>query len=359
MEAGPLSTTRRIPWIPLVLLGVMVWLAVRHAPEAFRAVDLVRLVDPAWLALALVLQAATYLCVGVAYCTLAGALGIPLRLRDGYRMSVVNLFVNAAFPSAGLSGNLFLVRMMDRSGVPPGTGAIIVLGERAAYFAMLLLLVSALGGRESLRLGGTGGLAALPLILALAVGLALGVRAVLRRPLAAARVLERAIGKLPARLRARAIAPERIVEDARRIEAGGGATAISPARIAVVLVAEAGLLACDALTVWALLCALGVDVTPLKPAVAFGISTLVGQVLLVPGALEVSLGGILIAQRIRPAAALGATAIFHALSLWAPMPLGGWFYGRSERRGVTRRPSDATSSTSRTRRTSPGEGPSP
>lgn len=358
MEARPIPLARRIPWIPLVLLAALVWFASRAAPEAFRTADLLRLVHPAWLALAVLLQAGTYLCVAVAYCTLAGALGIGLRLRDGYRMSVVNLFVNAAIPSAGLSGNLFLVRMMDRAGVPPGTGALIVLGERAAYFAMLLALVLALGGREVLRLGGTGGLAALPLILALAIGLALAVRGLLRRPVAAAHVLERVIARLPARLRKRAIEPERVIEDARRIEAAGGAAAISPGRIAIVLVAEAGLLACDALTVWALLRALGVGVAPLPPAIAFGISTLVGQVLLVPGALEVSLGGILIAQRIRPAAALGATAIFHALSLWAPMPLGGWFYGKSETKGITPRPSDATATRSRTHRTSPGEDPS-
>lgn len=358
MDARPLSITRRIPWIPLVLLAVLALFASRHAPEALRVVDLVRLVDPAWLALAVLLQAVTYLCVGIAYRTLAGGLGVPLSLRDGYRMSVVNVFVNAAIPSAGISGNVFLVRMMDRSGVPPGTGALIVLGERAAYFTMLLALVIGFGGREILHLGGTGTLAGLPILLALAVCLAFGVRTVLRHPVAAAHALERGIARLPRRLRARAIAPGRIVEDARRIEAAGGAAGISRARIAVVLVAEAGLLACDALTVWALLCALGVEISPLEPAVAFGISTIVGQVLVVPGALEVSLGGILIAQRIRPAAALGATAIFHALSLWAPMPLGGWFYGRIQTRRIRPRPSDATGTTSRTPRTSPGEDPS-
>ena len=347
---------RRIPWIPLLVLLGMGLIAWRVAPDVGNLAALVRDVDPAWLVLAAVLQLATYLGVAIVYRTLASALGVRLPLARGCRMAVVNLFVNAALPTAGLSGNLFLVRMMDRSGVPPGTGGLVVLGERIAYFIALVALVTVFAGREISRLGGAGGVAAVPVLLLVVLGFALGIRLLLKSPVRVAEAAGRGIARLPRRVRARMIAPERLVEDARRVEASGGVAAITPARMAIAILMEGGVLACDALTVWAVLRGLGVETGPLQPAIAFGVSTLFAQLVLIPGTLEVSLGGVLMAQHVRPAAALAATAIFHAFSLWAPLPFGAWFYGRAE--GTTRRPSASTSSTSRGPRSVSGAGPS-
>ena len=356
-DARSRPLAQRIPWVPLVVLAVGVVLLARNADEAHRVVALLAFVDLSWLALAVALQVGTYVCVGFAYRTLARGLGLRLGIGQGTRMAVVNLFVNAAIPTAGLSGNLFLVRMLDRAGVPPGSGAVVILTERAVYFAALLTFVLATAGREVLRLGGDRGIWAVPALVAFALLLAAGLRALLRHPVGAADRLGRVIRRAPAWLRRRVIAPERLVEDARRIEASGGTRAISPARLAGVFAAECGLLVCDALTIWALLHAVSSGVGPLRPAIAYGMSTLFASVVLVPGALELSLGGLLIAQRIRAVPALAVTALFHALSLWAPMPLGGFFYGRPGT-ALIRRRGDSTGAPSRGPRNGRGEGPS-
>lgn len=351
MEATSRDTGRRIPWVPLVLLAAAALLLLRDPDEVRRVVDLIPQLRVGWLAAALLLQALTYLCCGAAYATLAGALHVPLSLAQGTRMAVVNLFVNAAVPSAGLSGNLFLVHMLDRRGVPPGTGAVIVLCERAVYFVALVSFVLIFATRELVRHGGAP---AIPFFLVVGTAFAIGVRALLKAPVAVATHVGRAIERTPPFLRKRLPAPERLAEDARRIERAGGASAIRPWRIAAVFALQWGLLVCDALTLWALLASLGVEMTPLRPAIAYGLSTLIAQSVLVPGGLEVSLAGILLAQRIRPAAAIAVTALFHVLSFWAVMPLGGWFYGRA-----TRRPAASTSFPTHDPRSSPDEGPSP
>lgn len=339
MEASPTAIARRIPWVPLLLLGIAAVLLARNPAHVSRVAELLPGLEPAWLVAALVLQAATYLCVGAAYRILAGALRAPLTLGLGTRMAVVNLFVNSALPSAGLSGNLFLVHMLDRRGIPAGSGAVIVLCERAVYFVALVSFVLVVAGREIARFsGGT----AIPFFLAAGVALVIALRGFLRRPVAVAERAARAVERMPLVLRNRLPSRERLLEDAHRIEEAGGASAITPARLAGVFLAEWGLLAFDALTIWALLRALGVEASPLEPAIAYGVSTVVALSVVIPGALEVSLGAALLAYRIPAAAALGVTALFHVLSLWAVMPLGGWFYGRATR--TTRRPGDATSS---------------
>ena len=350
MDASPLAGTRRIPWVPLLLLGVAAIVLVRNPDELFRVAELLPRLRWRWLAAAVALQAATYVCVGIAYTTLARALRVPMTLAQGTRMAVVNLFVNAAVPSAGLSGNLFLVHMLDRRGVPPGTGAVIVLCERAVYFVALVSFVLLFAGRELVRHGGAP---AIPFFLLVGTAFALGVRALLKHPAAAAERIGRVIERSPAFLRKRLPARERLVADAARIEAAGGASAIRPSRIAAVFALQWGLLVFDAATLWALLASLGIETTPLRPAVAYGLSTLIAQSVLVPGGLEVSLAGVLLAQRVRPAAAIAATALFHVLSFWAVMPLGAWLYGRA-----TRRPAASTSFQTRDPRSSRGEDPS-
>lgn len=356
VQATPAAIARRIPWVPLVLLAIGAFLVARNPADVRRVAELLPRMELAWLLAALVFQVLTYACVGIVYRILAGAMRAPLTLAEGTRMAVVNLFVNSAVPSAGLSGNLFLVHMLDRRGIPAGKGAVIVLCERAVYFIALFSFVLVFAGRE---LSHHAGAPAVPFFLAGGIFLGLALRAALRRPTAAAERVGRVLDRAPRLLRARLPSRERLLADARRIEEAGGASAITPFRLLAAFAAEWGLLVFDALTIWALLHALGVEVSPLKPAIAYGVSTLVALSVLVPGALEVSLGGVLLAQRIPAAAALGVTALFHVLSLWVVMPLGGWFYGRATRAAVTPRPEDATSSPTRDPRSARGEDPSP
>ena len=317
--------------LPLILLAILAVFAIRNAADARRVADLLQWAHPEWLAAALVFQVATYVSVGLGYVLLARGVRVPLRLGAATRMSVVNLFVNAAIPTAGLSGNLFLVRMMTRAGIPAGSGAVIVFGERAVYFTALVAFVGVLAGNRLWVQGGwsTEALALLALG-TLAVVLASALRALLRRPIAAIDWLSRALTRAPAFI-ARRVSLDTLREDARRLEEAGGASAIGPLRIGAVFLCELALLTFDALTLWAMLRAIGSPATLVQAAGAYGLATAFAQTILIPGGLEVGLAALLTTFGVRAFASVAATLLFHVASVWVALPFG-WLFYRGARR---------------------------
>lgn len=329
---------RILPLLLLVMLALMAW---RHAGEFPGLIEALERTSPAWLLVAVALQVMTYVSVGICYRVLAGSLRMSIPLGAATRMSVVNLFVNSAVPSAGLSGNFFLVKMLTARGVPAATAALIVLLERIVYFAALATFVGAFLAWTIMRTGAQVAgwhreLAALGGVVLLVAALALFARRALRKP---ARVIERviAIRKRMPRWISKRIDTKALRADARRIEEAGGLAALPKKRIALAYAAELMLLACDAATVWVLFRALGSDLAPDRVALGYGLATLLAQTVLIPGALEVGLAGLLDGLGARTGTALLVAILFHFLSLWCAMPFG-WIFWRNaipRREGAT------------------------
>jgi len=70
-----------------------------------------------WLAVACVLQAATYGAEGAIWRHVARAAGLQLPLGTAWRLSLVKLFVDQSIPSAGLSGTVVVARALSRLGI--------------------------------------------------------------------------------------------------------------------------------------------------------------------------------------------------------------------------------------------------
>jgi len=147
MKAGrPEALARWVSWIfGLALLACVVIFVVHYRQEKALA-QLMRSAQPAWLLLALLLQAGTYLTDARIWSGVLGRASVPMPLRSYVRLGLAKLFMDQAIPSVGLSGTLLVVRAFDRRGVPRGASMAAVVVDLVGYYcAYLLALGIALG----------------------------------------------------------------------------------------------------------------------------------------------------------------------------------------------------------------------
>jgi hypothetical protein len=87
----------------------------------------------------------------------------------------------------------------------------------------------------------------------------------------------------------------------------------------------------DTATLWAMLHALGEDVSPLLAFPCFVIASIVAMLSLIPlgiGAFEVTCAGLLVMLGIRVESAFAATLLLRGFTLWLPMIPGLWLTRR-------------------------------
>lgn len=342
---------RKVRLLPLLLLALLVFFAVRNYEDVPRMLEALGRIRPEWLGLAILFQILQYFSVGLSYHLIGRAVGADVPFGYGARMSVVNLFVNSALPSAGLSGNVFLVRMLSVRGVAAGTATLVVMLERVFYFAGLVVFASLVIGWLLVQIGTRGigthaaEIAALGGVACMGVFLAWAVHRMLKHPLRAA---ERVLGWIERgpRWARRRVRPHRdeVLADARRLEEQGTGVLKMP-RVFGIFLGDFAVFVWDSLTVWALFHGIGVEAGLLISATAYAIATVVAQAIVIPGMLEVGLAGVLVGFGARTGTAVLIALLFHGLSLWAPMPFGAWFYRQAERKkpvkGRRLRPSDS------------------
>src|SRR5207248_10324829 len=128
----------------------------------------------------------------------------------------------------------------------------------------------------------------------LALLLATGTVAVraLHAPVAAAEALTRWIARTPQFLRRR-LERHAWIEDARALEKAGGLKLLTPATVAICVVAELGYLAADGFTLWALFRGVGSGMSLGRSLFGFVFAQLVALAVVIPGTLEVGMAGIL------------------------------------------------------------------
>jgi uncharacterized protein (TIRG00374 family) len=120
----------------LVLVALVVF-TLLHVSDAERFLVLVEHAEPAWVAAALGLQAATYACAGGIWRAVAHSTGNHLRLLQLARLALEKLSVDQLVPTGGMAGNLVVAAAMRRLGLPTVvvTEALLVdlLAYQAAY----------------------------------------------------------------------------------------------------------------------------------------------------------------------------------------------------------------------------------
>jgi Mg2+-importing ATPase len=296
-----------------LLLLAAVLLVVAHGAEGREFAFLLTRSAPAWLLLAALLQAATYLSQAAVWEVVLLRTRFRASLLALYKMSVAKLFVDQAVPSAGISGSVLMVHGLERRGVGRGpVMACVVVETITNYTALLLALLLALSMATWTQKAQALVWSASGVFIALSLALILFLLRLSRgdKPVR----LPRAFARLPGAktlLEALAEAPPELAHRPRVLAEATGFNFI--------------IHLLDAATLWALLRSVGVDAPPTGVFTAFMLSTLARTLGVVPGGLgtfEAASIGTLTLMGIPLGAAVSATILFRGFSFFIPLVPG-------------------------------------
>jgi len=309
-------------WMVGLLGFLAVILVVLHVGSLEKMVELVRSARPAWLLVALLVQAGTYVSAAFVWRQALDRAGHPLTLRTLVPLGVAKVFTDQVLPSGGISGTMLVVRGLIRRSVPPEIAMAAMLVGLVSYDIAYLIVVLASAGilRLQHRLN-------LPLLIGVTIFVIVTVAvpaAVLslkrwgkRRPIA---WVSKCLG-VTTLLRELTDAPTDLLRSSR------------------LLLQTVGLQLCifvlDAFTLWLAFKAIG-EVPPLWAVfVSFAIASMVATIGPIPvglGTFEAASVGMLSLLGVSVEAALAGTLLLRGLTFWLPMLPGIWLARREIRR---------------------------
>lgn len=313
------GVARVVPWIVALAALAVVVAAFGELAHWEHLLEVIRRAEGRWIALAVVLQIATY---GAGAMVLQRALssqGVHLGLFTLVRLGLVKLFADQALPSAGVGGTLLMVHGFERRSVPqPAAMGTIVVDLVAFYIGTALAFGASL---LALHLYGKVDRAIIVLavsfaLLALAIPfvvLHLNARGVARAPrwLTRTRVGCALVASLSS-------APREMLRD--------------PDLLASVSIWQIAVIVLDGASLWAVLWGLAAPAPFLVAFAAHVIATIAGILSVLPGGLGVYEGGaigILVAMGVPVEVAVAATLIDRVISFWLPM-IPGLIAARAE-----------------------------
>ena len=316
------GATRRRKWLAAIVAGVLALAAgivlVAHVGELERFVALVANFNGRLLALAVLLQVATYACVALIWWLALRPGGAPPAFGSLMQLSVAKLFTEQAVPAGGVSGTTFLLAALRRRGLQPrlcaDTVVTTLISYYAAYLAMALVSLGFLAAHHE----ATRWLVALTALFAV-VAVAI--------PGGAAWMLRRGRRRVP-RLLHRAAGIAAWMDELR---AAPGSGPIRPALLGQMFTAQLGVFLLDATTLLVLLAALGEPAKAGTAVPAFIIASMVatlGPVPLGVGTFEASCVATLHALGVSFEGAVSATLLLRGLTTWLPMLPGVWLVRR-------------------------------
>lgn len=133
----------RMAWLGGLLLLLALVLVVARLGEGERFVALLSRAEPGWLAVAALLQGATYVCAAAVWQRALQRMGIARRVRELVPLGLAKLFADQALPSAGMSGTLLVVRALARRGVPRGLAVAAMLAGLVSFYAAYAVALAA------------------------------------------------------------------------------------------------------------------------------------------------------------------------------------------------------------------------
>lgn len=314
------SAARWISWLLGASLLVTVVLAALHFSEGREFASMLEEAKPWWLALAFLLQTATYSAQGEVFRGAPCSAGFPLPRRWLYQRSFGKLFLDQALPSGGISSTALVATALEQRGVSRRaavSGAIINIASYYAAYVVALAVALIFAG----FLGGTAALILLLSILFLAFSMGLttaililsGRRSVAIRKLSRFPLLKGIMNFLEG-------ADSKMIRDPRLL------TEAILWQLAIILL--------DAATMWVLIRSLGAFAPANAVFASFMVSSLFRTMGILPGGLGTyEATSVLTLQMIGVSipVALSATLLFRGLTFWLPMLPGLWFSRRVTR----------------------------
>ena len=271
---------------------------------------------------ALALQGATYFFQGEIWRVVTRAAGVGLAARTASWLSIGKLFVDQALPSAGISGNVLIVKGLEDRGVPrPVVAAAVVVDTASCYATYVFglgvaLVITGLHHETSLIVL----IASIPFaVVSIAVTTVVLVLSGKRSGILADRLAR--------------VAPVRRM--LRLLEAADERLARKPKLLALASLCQLAILVLDAATIWVSIAALGAHAAPSGVFASFMISTLFRLIGFLPGGLGTFEAASVLTLRVVGVpvpVGLAATLLFRGLSFWLPMLPGLWLARRVARR---------------------------
>lgn len=300
---------RWLAWLVGLAALVSVILLATHFSEERALARLLRNAKPEWLALALALQSLTYLCETRIWRALIHSAGERLSMAKAMGLSIGKLFIDQALPSGGLSGTLFFVQNLSRSGIRKATAmaglAVATLSYYGAYLVCLAIALAVAAAYGTLHP---------PLVwtfVAFALGSALFCAAIVyllrRGALPFASLIKRVPTLQRGALQLRR-ADLHLVRDPRLLSKALGWQAI--------------IFLLDSTTLWLCLLATGVFCDPAEIFASYMFASLFRTLAFLPGGLgafEAASVLTLKAAGVSVVEGLTATLLFRGLSFWLPM----------------------------------------
>lgn len=326
MEAHEAVDTPRpaviIAFVPgALLLAGLIWLVASHLSEEKQFALLLQRSRPWWLAVAALLQAATYFTVGETWRIPLEAGDCPYSRRRLAGLMLFKLTLDQAVPTGGFSGTLLMIGHLSRRGVPPDVlGATMLIVLVGYYLAYAVAVSGALA-----VLWSYGDLNAMVAVIATGfAGLAAAV------PLALVWAVQRRRWRLPNwlghfpwfrnLLAQSAVASSHLLQRKRLFL--GAATG----SFATMLL--------DALTLAAALLAVGIEPDLFTCFAALVMASVAATIGFMPGGLgtfEAASVATLALTGIDTASALSATLLLRGFTFWLPMVPGILLFGRLRR----------------------------
>lgn len=305
-------------WILGLFLVLTLIFAVMHLGELENFLMLTRNASPLWLFLGLILQAGTYICAAAVWQQALREAGTPMSLWSLVPLGIAKLFSDQALPSGGASGAGLVVAVLHRRGVSAERSLCILIQSMVGYYTAYLFIAFV-----SLLLLWLYHKATYWILLPLSFFFIL-MTALLVCILGIRRLGGYSLPTLFQRWPKLLTVIEKIRSFRRDI-------LHMPWLIAKISVLQLSVFLLDALTLWAMLEAIGIRVSFLAVLPSFIIASIVATISPIPiglGAFEASCVGMLTGFDITAEAALTATLLFRGFAVWLPMLPGLWLARR-------------------------------
>ena len=134
-----------VSWLLGAALLAAVVAGAVHFSEERSFVRLAERAEPWWLAVAVLLQAGTYVAQGAIWRRVLQACGATLPRSAAFELSLAKLFADQALPSGGLSSSVLIATALEQRRLPPpATKASVLINIASYHLAYVGALVAAI-----------------------------------------------------------------------------------------------------------------------------------------------------------------------------------------------------------------------
>lgn len=317
----------------ILSFGICIF-AVVYFSEIKETTSLYKEITPIWLVVAMLAQFGTYFVTALIYKRLLKFPAFNVRVKTSVliRSSIVSLSINQTIPSAGLSGNVFILQVLKKVGLTIESSVTLILLELISFYTAIIMLIGvliviAIGYIKTptsvLIILGTGILIYTVFLSVVIFAGRKGFISMIVRRLLASRLFTKQLEK----------ASLEQLDFSSLTETPWSMFSKHKLRSFWLILLQWCVIGCDVFTVWALFFGLGLPTSPLIVALGFLMTRIVTLLPISPGALIVYEGGMTFFYTMLsiPAhLALVTTILYRGLSFWLPIPIGLLLYKKSE-----------------------------